>query len=387
MKYKRVFLIVLDSVGAGEAPDAVNFGDAGAHTLRSAHETGRLDISNLVRMGIGNIDGLSFLGECENQSAACAKMTERSRGKDTTIGHWEIAGRVINHPLPTFPDGFDGFVLDSIRRVSGREILCNKPYSGTKVLEDFGREHLESGSLIVYTSADSVLQIAAHTSVVPLDELYRICRELRPIMQGEKYGVGRIIARPFTDGERGFVRLPDRKDFSIEPPKNLLPEAVLGAGMDSISVGKIADIFAHQGFNKKFVTHSNGEGMSVLDSLAADDFEGLCFANLVDFDMLWGHRRDAAAYADGISAFDAWLGGFVKKLCDDDALIITADHGCDPSFTKTTDHTREYTPCIIYGKGIEPKKLGTRESFADIAATVADMLGLEFECDGKSMID
>lgn len=383
---ERVFLIVLDSVGAGEAPDAADFGDTGAHTLHSIHETGRLNIPCLLNLGLGNVEGLSFLGATDTPRARVARMKEASAGKDTTIGHWEIAGHVSKNPLPTFPEGFPSEIIRELEHVWNREILCNKPYSGTQVIEKYGDEHVRSGKPIVYTSADSVLQIAAHTDVISLEELYGMCRSAREIMQGEKYGVGRIIARPFEGISGKYVRTDDRRDFSIEPPRGLLTDSVCASGMDCISVGKIYDIFAGRGFTKSFATHSNTEGMSVCSQLVKRDFRGLCFVNLVDFDMLWGHRRDPVSYADGLSAFDTWLEGFCERLTGRDMLIITADHGCDPCFLKTTDHTREYTPCIIFAPGISPENMGTRASFADIAATVADALGVSYVGVGKSML-
>ena len=383
---KRVFLIVLDSVGAGEAPDAAAFGDVGAHTLRSLYNTGVLNIPTLRSLGIGNIDGLDFLGKVNDPKATVVRLKELSGGKDTTIGHWEIAGHVSEKPLPTFPDGFPAEIVEKLKQMSGRDIICNKPYSGTKVLEDFGDEHLRTGALIVYTSADSVLQIAAHKSIVPLETLYEYCRRAREIMQGEEFGVGRIIARPFDTVDGVFKRTAERHDYSIEAPDGLLPEAVMKNGMDSIAVGKISDIFAAKGFTRATYTHSNAEGMEVTSLVADEDFTGLCFVNLVDFDMLWGHRRDALAYAEGLNAFDKWLGGFIEKLDENDMLMITADHGCDPAFMATTDHTREYTPLIIYRKGENGASLGTKDSFASIAATAAKALGIELNCDGKSLI-
>ncbi len=380
---KRVFLIVLDSVGAGEAPDAERFGDVGAHTLRSIWQTGKLKIDNLCRLGIGNIDGLSFLGTVHSPKACVARMREASMGKDTTVGHWEIAGHISSTPLPTFPEGFPESILDKIRRISGRGILCNKPYSGTAVIAEYGREALEKKALIVYTSADSVLQIAAHTDAVPLGELYRICEELRGELSGAEEGVGRIIARPFEGESGAFKRTADRRDYSLKPPARLLPEAIKDNGLQSISVGKISDIFADLGFTQVNRTHSNREGMDIAEKYIDGDFSGLCFINLVDFDMLWGHRRDAEAYAEGLSEFDTWLGRVLPRLRDDDLLVITADHGCDPGFIKTTDHTREYTPFLAYSPKIAPQNFGTRDSFADIAATVATALGVSLDCDGE----
>ena len=385
-KAKRVFLIVLDSVGAGEAPDAERFGDVGAHTLRSVYRTGALNIPNLRGLGIGNIDGLDFLGTTDAPKASVARLRELSADKDTTIGHWEIAGRVSDTPMPTFVQGFPDEILQKLSAAWGRGILCNKPYSGTAVIEEYGQEHLDTGKLIVYTSADSVLQIAAHTDVVPTEQLYAYCRAAREIMSGEKYGVGRVIARPFEGKAGSFRRTADRRDFSLMPPDGLLPDAVKASGMESIAVGKISDIFAGRGFTRAIYTHSNAEGMKETERLVSEDFCGLCFVNLVDFDMLWGHRRDAQGYARGLNEFDMWLGDLLPRLSEKDLLIITADHGCDPSFVRTTDHTREYAPFIMYRKGMTPQNFGTREGFCNIAATAARALGVQISCDGSPMI-
>ena len=384
MSAKRVFLIVLDSVGAGEMPDAADFGDNGANTLLSLHKTGRLNIPNLASLGIGNIEGLEFLGKTESPEASVARMKELSRGKDTTVGHWEIAGAVSYSPLPTFPDGFGEDILSKVRRISGRELLCNKPYSGTAVIDDYGKEAKEKNAIIIYTSADSVLQIAAQVNgVMELDELYSVCERLRGELVGADDRVGRIIARPYIEKSDGsFSRTEDRRDYSLAPPSVLLPEAVKLAGKDSIAVGKIYDIFAGVGFTESVRTHNNREGMKLTEEFILKDFEGLCFTNLVDFDMCWGHRRDANAYADGLCEFDAWLGRILPLLRDDDILMITADHGCDPSYTRTTDHTREYTPLLIYGKTLEPKNFSTRNGFFDIAATIAKELNISLDTDG-----
>ena len=385
-KIKRVFLIVLDSLGIGEAPDAEAFGDVGANTFKSLYVTGQLCIPNLVRLGIANIDGLEYLGKCQAPRARVARMQELSLGKDTTVGHWEIAGYISKRSLPTFPDGFPLKIINELEKAFGRGIICNRAYSGTKVLEDFGEEHLNSGKLIVYTSADSVLQIAAHTDVVSTDELYKYCGIARKIMSGSDYGVGRVIARPFTTKDGKFVRTADRRDFSLMPPDKLLADILQENGISTLAVGKISDIFAGRGFDKAIKTHSNFEGMAVCSDIVRTYTCGLCFVNLVDFDMLWGHRRDALAYTEGLNRFDEWLGEFISQMKEDDALIITADHGCDPSFTASTDHTREYTPCIIYGDMIEPAVLGTRTGFCDIAATVAHMLDAPYVLNGKSML-
>lgn len=377
---KRVFLIVLDSLGAGEAPDAELFGDVGAHTLQSLYNTGVLQIDNLLSLGMGCVDGISFLGCSGECGASVARLRELSAGKDTTVGHWELAGHVSLKPLPTFQNGFPSKIIEKVKRISGRDVLCNKPYSGTRVINDYGVESIERNALIVYTSADSVLQIAAHTDSVPLDELYAICKELRCELKEDDECVGRIIARPFTTDEYGkFIRTPDRRDFSLKPPKDLLPETVKKNRLDSVSIGKIYDIFSGVGFTEICRTHSNAEGMKALSEYAKKDFSGLCFANLVDFDMLWGHRRDAVAYAEGLNAFDAWLGDFLPLMREDDTLIITADHGCDPSFEQSTDHTREYVPYIEYSPSGERRNYGTVDGFYFVADRVKSILGIKKE--------
>lgn len=375
MTAKRVFLIVLDSLGAGEAPDAAAFGDTGAHTLRSIFRTGMLRIPTLQRLGIGNIAGLDFLGAVSRPAAAYGKMRERSAGKDTTIGHWEIAGHVSPRPMPTFPHGFPSDLLDRFRALTGRGVLCNLPYSGTDVIRDYGEEHLRTGDLIVYTSADSVFQIAAHEDLVPPEELYAICRRARELLTGD-YAVGRVIARPFAGHSAAdFTRVSaDRRDFSLEPPVPVLPDVLKAAGYDVLSVGKIIDIFAGRGFTEFYRTHGNDEGMAVTAELAGRDFRGLCFVNLVDFDMLYGHRNDAPGYAAALNRFDAWLADFLPRMRADDVLLLTADHGCDPGDI-STDHTREYVPLLVAGPGAHPVSLGVRDGFSDVAESVLGLLG------------
>jgi phosphopentomutase len=314
-----------------------------------------------------------------------ARMTEKSAGKDTTIGHWEIAGLVSPRPLPTYPEGFPKEVLDEFTRQTGRGVLCNKPYSGTKVINDYGDEHVKTGDLIVYTSADSVFQIAAHEDVVPCEQLYEYCRIARKILTGE-HGVGRVIARPFIGADGNYERTPRRHDFSLLPPGDTMLDVLKDKGKDVIAVGKINDIFAGKGITEYVYTSGNAEGIERTLEYLDKDFDGLCFVNLVDYDMLYGHRRDVDGYAQALSYFDEKLPQILGKMREDDALLITADHGCDPSYTKTTDHTREYTPMLLYGKKIEAKDLGTRKSFADIAATALDFLGLEERLAGESMI-
>ena len=385
MRVKRVLLIVLDSVGAGAAPDAAAFGDEGAFTLRSAWDTGRLKLPNLTALGMGNIEGLEFLVKTDTPTASVARLREASMGKDTTIGHWELAGHVSEMPLPTFPNGFPKELLEEFSRRTGRGVLCNRPYSGTAVIRDYGAEHLRTGDWIVYTSADSVFQLAAHTSIVPLSELYAACETARDLLCGD-LGVGRVIARPFEGEAPAFKRTADRRDYSLEPPTALLPDAVLRAGLDCIGVGKIGDIFGGRGFSRLLRTHSNAEGMEITAGLTKETFRGLCFVNLVDFDMQWGHRRDAVGYAEGLNDFDRWLGDFLPMLSEEDAVMITADHGCDPSFAATTDHTREYVPFLLWSPKHPPKNYQTRPCFSDVAATVAKLLDVELACDGTSMI-
>ena len=380
-----VFLIVLDSVGCGELPDAAKFGDEGTHTLRTCYDSGRLYVPNLERMGLYHIDGIGCGEPSGTPCAAYAKCAERSAGKDTTTGHWEIAGLISSVPMKTYPDGFPPEVIERLRSVTGRDILCNLPYSGTEVIRDYGREHIETGALIVYTSADSVLQIAAHEDVIPVPELYHICEQAREIMQGE-YAVGRIIARPFIGEYPDFKRTSNRHDYSVSPFAPTMLDAIQAAGQQVISVGKIADIFNGQGISEGNRTVSNDDGMGKTIQLAARDFAGLCFVNLVEFDSAYGHRRDIAGYTAALNAFDAQLGALLPQLRDDDLLILTADHGCDPA-AHGTDHTREYIPVLIYGKDVKPQDLGIRSGFSDIGQTVCKWLGVDASAlAGKSMI-
>ena len=381
---KRVFLIVLDSCGCGEMPDAASFGDYDVNTIKRIAGSPYFKADNLLKMGLGNIDGLSFLPQEAHPTALTARMTERSAGKDTTIGHWEIAGLVSEKPLPTYPNGFPPEVLEAFSAATGRGVLCNKTYSGIDVIRDYGEEHLKTGKLIVYTSADSVFQIAAHEELVPPELLYDYCRAARKVLTGE-HAVGRVIARPFT-GEYPFTRTANRHDFSLEPPGQTLLDALKAAGKTVYAVGKIADIFAGRGVTEKVFTHSNAEGMDRACEALDKDFEGLCFVNLVDYDMLYGHRRDIDGYARALAAFDDFLPKFTAAMRADDVLMITADHGCDPGYTRTTDHTREYTPLIVYGKNIVPGNRGTRSTFADIAATAAKYLGVAYSCPGSSLM-
>lgn len=380
---KRTFLIVLDSVGIGEMPDAGKWGDEGSNTLGAIRNHPEFSCPNLEKMGLFNIDGVG--GKTVSTRTCYARMRESSRGKDTTIGHWEIAGIYSANPLPTYPNGFPEEVIGAFEKATGRGTLCNLPYSGTEVIKDYGEEHIRTGKLIVYTSADSVFQIAAHEDVVPVGELYRYCKIAREILQGE-HGVGRVIARPF-EGEYPFRRTPRRHDYSLTPPGKTMPSILKEHGFDTISVGKIYDIFAGEGFTESYPTVNNGDGMDKTLVAANRDFSGLCFVNLVDFDMVYGHRNDVAGYARAMTEFDRRLGELLPLLKEDDLLIITADHGCDPS-TPSTDHSREYVPMIAYGKKLkEGVNLGTRESFADIGSTVLEWHGLSSdEIYGRSFL-
>ena len=381
---KRIFLIVLDSCGVGAAPDSAAFGDIGVNTLRSCAASPKFSIPHLIEAGLGNLDGIDYLPKTDHPTAALARLQEASMGKDTTIGHWEIAGIVSPNPLPTYPQGFPQEVLEEFEKQTGRGVLCNKPYSGTDVIRDYGEEQKKTGKWIVYTSADSVFQVAANENWIPLEELYDACRKARAILRG-KHGVGRVIARPYV-GETAseFRRTSNRHDFSLEPPKQTMLDAIKAAGLDTLAVGKIYDIFAGQGTTEHVFNKSNADGMAHTDDYAARNFHGLCFVNLVDFDMQYGHRRDVDGYANALTEFDTWLGQFLPKLGDEDLVMITADHGCDPAYTATTDHTREYVPLVVLGKQVKPVNLGTRKSFADIAATVTELLNVPFETPGKS---
>ena len=380
---RRVFLIVLDSYGIGEAPDAEKFGDVGCNTLRSITGSKEYDTPLMKEMGLFNIDGVDYMDGVAETLGACGRLTEMSAGKDTTIGHWEIAGIVSKNPLPTYPEGFPQEVLDRFSEATGRGVLCNKPYSGTDVIRDYGKEHMETGKLIVYTSADSVFQIAAHEDIVPVEELYRYCEMAREILEGE-HGVGRVIARPFIGTEGNFSRTPRRHDYSLVPPADTMMDALLANGFDTYGVGKIYDIFAGKGIAHTTRIENNVDGMKKTMALQDVDFTGLCFVNLVDFDMVYGHRNDIDGYAKAATTFDAQLKEFVSRMKDEDILMITADHGCDPGF-KGTDHSREYVPFLAYGKDIKADvNLGTRSSFADIAATIQDIFGVEQITAGQS---
>ena len=381
---KRVFLIVLDSFGIGAMPDSESFGDVGVNTLAACATSDKLHIPNMIAAGLGNVDGVSCLPKVDAPTGAFARLQEASMGKDTTIGHWEIAGVVSPNPLPTYPEGFPQDVLDAFEQATGRGCLCNLPYSGTDVIRDYGQQQLDTGKWIVYTSADSVFQVAAHEEFIGLEELYDACHKARNILRG-KHGVGRVIARPFVgDSASGFKRTSNRHDYSLEPPAATMLDAIKAKGLDSIAVGKIHDIFAGFGDTEYVYNTSNQNGMEHTTHYAAKDFHGLCFVNLVDFDMQYGHRRDIDGYANALTEFDGWLKDFLPTLGEEDLVMITADHGCDPAYTATTDHTREYVPLLVLGKQVKPVNMGTRVGFADIAATVTELLGVEYKTTGVS---
>ena len=385
---KRVFIVVLDSVGIGELPDAGLYGDVGSHTLFAASTSSYFHMPNMEKLGLFHIDGVKerFPKLTDNFSfdGTIMRAAEKSKGKDTTTGHWEIAGVISETPFPTYPKGFPEEVITAFEEKTGRKVICNLPYSGTEVIKDYGKEHVETGALIVYTSADSVFQIASHEEVVPVDELYRYCKIARELLTG-KHGVGRVIARPFIGNYPDFKRTANRHDFSLEPPVTML-DLMMEKGLDTLAIGKIYDIFAAKGISATVRTHDNAEGIERLIEHLDRDFEGLCFVNLVDFDMIYGHRNDIDGYAKALSYFDQQLPGILTGLRKEDILIITADHGCDPS-TPSTDHSREYIPVVVYGEQVNKGiNLGTRQSFADIAATVLEYFNVELKVAGKSFL-
>lgn len=385
---KRVFLIVLDSVGVGEMPDAAAFGDQGSHTVYAASHYDGFYMPNMQKLGFFNLDGMkvdekhAWAKEKVEQTGTICRLSEKSKGKDTTTGHWEIAGLISREAMPTFPNGFPKDLIDQFEKRTGRKVLCNKPYSGTEVIKDYGKEHIETGALIVYTSADSVFQIAAHESVVPVEQLYEYCEIARELCQGA-YGVGRVIARPF-EGEWPYSRTSRRHDYSLLPPKDTMLDKIKAAGMDVLAVGKINDIFAGKGVTEMIRTQDNADGIDKTIAYMKRDFHGLCFANLVDFDMKYGHRNDIDGYGKALSYFDSRLPELLSLLKEEDVLMITADHGCDPS-TPSTDHSREYIPWVITGAKIAAKNLGTKDGFGYIGGTILDMLGLEVSIEGDSI--
>lgn len=381
---QKVILIVLDSVGVGELPDAAKYGDEGSNTLGNvAKAVGGISLPNMQKMGIGNIIDIEGVPAVKEPTAAYGKAAEKSAGKDTTTGHWELAGVILERPFPVYPDGFPPELIEEFEKRIGRKVLGNKVASGTEIIKELGDEHVKTGRPIVYTSADSVFQIAAHEEVIPVKQLYDICKIAREILRGE-HGVARVIARPFVGKSGEYLRTYNRADFSLKPPHDTLLDKVVRAGMEVIGVGKIWDIFAGQGITKAMHTEGNMDGVD--KTLEAIDMiqKGLVFSNLVDYDMLYGHRNDPVGYAKALEEFDGRLPEILEKLGDNDVLIITADHGCDPT-TVSTDHSREYVPVLVYGDRIKAGvKLGTLSSFSDIGQTVTDFLGCLSLKNGRS---
>jgi len=386
---KRAIIIVLDSLGIGEMPDAARYGDEGSNTLgnitRAMKDKSWYRLENLTGMGLGHIDGIDYIEKVDDPSASFGRLSEKSKGKDTTTGHWEIAGIVLERPFPTYPDGFPKEVIEAFEKAIGRKCLGNYPASGTEIIEKLGKEHMETGFPIVYTSADSVFQIAAHESIIPIDELYDMCEKARSILTGE-HAVGRVIARPFEGEPGSFRRTERRKDFSLKPIRKTVLDYAKEQGFEVRAVGKIEDIFAGSGITHAVHINGNMDGVDKTIEWIREDFKGILFTNLVDFDMLYGHRNNTEGYARAIEDFDRRLPEIIGAMKDEDILIITADHGCDPT-TESTDHSREYTPLLIYGKPIKKGvNLHTREGFSDIAATVAEYLGVKAEIEGKSFL-
>lgn len=372
----RVILFVLDSIGIGALPDSEQFGDFGVNTLKSiATSTQNFKIPNLVQLGLGHIDGIDYIAKTENPTAAFGRLAEISNGKDTTTGHWEIAGLHIEEPFNTYPDGFPEEVMSVFEAKIGRKTYCNLPYSGTTVLDDFGAQHMETGYPIIYTSADSVFQIACHEDVVPLEELYKMCEIARELLRGE-HQVARVIARPFVGTPGNFSRTSNRHDYSLKPFRPTVLDIAKEAGLDVHAVGKIVDIFDGQGITEDVHTTDNMDGVNKTLEFLKKDSKGILFTNLVDFDSKYGHRRDIEGYKNAIEEFDTRLPEILASLKSDDVIIFTADHGNDPGY-KGSDHTREYIPMLVYGNAVKAGvNLGTRKTFADIAATTADILGI-----------
>ncbi len=378
-------MLILDACGVGELPDAAEYGDTGSNTIGNiAKFSGGLEMPNMAKMGLGNIISIEGVPPSEKPLAYYGKMAEVSKGKDSTIGHWELAGLISRQPFPVYPVGFPDEIIGEFKKLTGKGVLGNKPASGTEIIAELGKEHMRTGDLIVYTSADSVFQIAAHTDIVPLADLYRYCEIAREMLIGE-HGVSRVIARPFVGEPGNFRRTADRKDFSLVPPQDTILDKLKAANYDVITVGKVDYLFAGRGVTKTNHTKSNAHGIDVIiDKLSGEEFSGLLFANLVDFDMLWGHRNNAEEFGRGLEFFDSRLPAIINALRDDDLLIITADHGCDPT-TPSTDHSREYVPLLVYSNIFQDGgSLGTRGTFADIAATVADNFGVDGMIDGTS---
>ncbi|MBD3218493.1 MAG: phosphopentomutase [candidate division Zixibacteria bacterium] len=387
-KYRRIILLILDACGIGELPDADEYGDAGANTIaNTAKKLGGLNLPNLAQMGLGNIEDIKGAPKTDKPSAFYGKLAEISKGKDSTVGHWELAGVVLHDPFPVFPEGFPPELINKFELLSGFKVTGNKPASGTKIIAELGDEHVETGKLIVYTSADSVFQIAAHTDIVPLEKLYEVCIKARRMLTG-KWGVSRVIARPFVGESGNYTRTSDRKDFSIEPVEDTMLDKLIKVEYQVTGVGKIQDLFAGRGLTESYHTKNNEQGVNTTLKMIAEKDNGLIFINLVDFDMLWGHRNDYKGFGKGLEDFDKRLPEILDTLRENDLLIITADHGCDPTIETSTDHSREYVPLLAYAHDMNNQKsLGTRETFADVAQTVCQNFNLEPMKYGKGFLD
>jgi len=385
MQIERVILIVLDSLGVGELPDASLYGDEGSNTLGNlAKAVGGLKLPHLGSLGLGCITEVAGVPCPQKPLAAYGKMAERSKGKDTTTGHWELTGVVLEQAFPVFPNGFPPELIAAFEKAIGRPVLGNVKASGTEIIQELGPEHEKTGFPIVYTSADSVWQIAAHEKVVPLETLYAWCETARRLLTGA-YAVGRVIARPFVGEKGAYVRTANRKDYSLEPPQPTLLDHLAAAGHEVLGIGKISDIFAGRGVTKKIKTGNNDEGMQALVAAMDTFLRGLIFVNLVDFDMVYGHRRNAEGYARALEQVDRQLPQVLAKMKQKDLLFIVADHGCDPTTSHHTDHTREYVPLLVYGAGVKPVNLGVRETFADVGQTIAELFGVKPLAAGTSL--
>ena len=389
MKFKRGIILVIDACGVGELPDAADYGDIGSATIPNvAKAAGGLNMPNCQKLGLGNIVEIEGVPPAEKPAGSFGKMAQRAAGKDSTSGHWEMAGVVIENPLPTFPDGFPRALVERFEKVANVKTIGNVAASGTEIIERLGKDHLDSGAIILYTSADSVFQLAAHEDILAIERLYEICAIARVMLTGE-FGVGRVIARPFIGEPGNFVRTARRRDFSLEPPSDTILDLLHKSGRKVLSIGKIYDLFVGRGIAEKIKTADNNEVMqNIIEAIENNSEHALIFANCVDFDEKWGHRNDEKNFARSLEEFDVQLGELLGKLCDDDLLIITADHGCDPTIKTSTDHSREYVPLLVYGKNAKAGiNLGTRETFADIACTLAEVFELEHEFMGKSFLE
>lgn len=388
MTIKRVFIVIIDACGVGALPDAERYDDAGAATLQHCAEAADgLEMPHCRKLGLGNIADIRGVPPARKPEACFGKMAEQSAGKDSTTGHWEIGGIITDQPFPTYPNGFPEDLVRTFEARAGIKTIGNKTASGTEIIEELGEEHIRTGAVILYTSADSVWQLAAHEDIYPLQQQYQYCQMAREMLTGE-HAVGRVIARPFVGRPGSFVRTPGRKDFSVEPPEDTLLDVMISAGYKTYAIGKIRDLFAERGITTHVKTAGNDEGMQKLIEAAREDREHqLVFANLVDFDQLWGHRRDPHSFAKALEAFDRRLGELLQRLREDDLLIITADHGCDPTYDKHTDHTREYVPLLVYGKKIKAGvDLGTRDTMTDVALTVAEIFDVKHRFTGESFL-